>query len=92
MRHLSEKLDNMAKTSGKKDAKYCGCVVWGYGTREIMPSNIFDDYNLVPFEDRQFYVMKGYDTYLTSIYGDYMQLPPEGERQSPHTLNGVYWK
>jgi len=99
MRNLAKKLDKMAKTMGKANSKYVGPLASFYGGRSIRgnscaiwPREIFDDYNLVPFEDRQFYVMKGYDTYLTSIYGDYMQLPPEGERQSPHTLNGVYWK
>jgi len=91
MRHLSEKLNKMAKTIGKKDAKYAGCLVWG-GIKAVIPSKVYQDYILMPFEDKQFYAMKGYDTYLTLIYGDYMQLPPEEKRTSPHTLNNIYWK
>lgn len=71
---------------------YCGCVVWGYGKKEIIPSYVFDEFIRVNFEDRQFSIVKGYDTYLTSVYGDYMQLPPIEKRQSPHTLNNVFWK
>ena len=32
------------------------------------------------FEDRKFFGTKDYDGYLTSRYGDYMQLPPEDKR------------
>ena len=40
----------------------------------------------VPFEDRKFYVMEGYDFYLRNIYGDYMELPPIEDRVSHHVF------
>lgn len=35
---------------------------------------------LMPFEDRLYYVMENYDSYLKTMYGDYMTLPPEEKR------------
>ena len=34
----------------------------------------------VPFEDMQICIQKNYDEMLTSLYGDYMALPPEDKR------------
>lgn len=38
------------------------------------------------FEGYQVKIMAGYDDYLTTIYGNYMQLPPEEKRVSHHTF------
>lgn len=35
---------------------------------------------LMPFEDRNYYVMKNYDAYLKVMFGDYLTLPPEEKR------------
>lgn len=34
----------------------------------------------VPFCGKEYYIMKDHDQYLTQVYGDYMQLPPEDKR------------
>lgn len=52
----------------------------------------FKDYILVPFEDKVFYVIKGYDHYLTNIYGNYMKLPPVEKRVPVHSMHKYYWK
>lgn len=44
------------------------------------------------FEGRTFKVMKGYDRVLRNIYGDYMQLPPEDQRQPKHGHATLFWK
>lgn len=39
-----------------------------------------------PFEDTQFLGPKDYDTVLSSLYDDYMQLPPEDKRENRHQI------
>ena len=38
------------------------------------------------FEGEVFKGPKNYDQYLTNLYGDYMVLPPEGERENRHQI------
>ena len=38
----------------------------------------------VPFEDTTICVPAEYDKYLSFVYGDYMQLPPEDKRTILH--------
>ena len=45
------------------------------------PTEDFQEYVLLPFEEYEFYAMTGYDHHLRQLYGDYMQLPPEDKRQ-----------
>lgn len=46
----------------------------------------FKDSLMVPFADYQVRVPIGYDSYLTSVFGDYMKLPPEKDRVTHQML------
>ena len=35
----------------------------------------------VDFEDIKVPIFQGYDRYLKNLYGDYMKIPPEGDRE-----------
>ena len=52
--------------------------------RELMKREWFTSYMDMEFEGKTFMVCKGYQELLTSIYGDYMQLPPEENRVPTH--------
>ena len=58
----------------------------GYGLREMMRRDYFDEYILADFEGGKFRIPKQYDAYLTWIYGDYMTPPPVDKRVSNHKL------
>ena len=63
---------------GKLDDRYICCYSsihdYQYTPEEFFP--------LVEkkFEDMQIFVPKNYDAFLTELYGDYMQFPPEADR------------
>ena len=71
-------------------AAYAGAVGGAYREKEILPQSVFTEYIDIQFENRTFKAIADYDRYLSSIYGDYMQLPPEDKRVSHHTFKAYY--
>ena len=68
-----------------------GCISNGYyGSREIMSRHVYDDRIRVEFEGNSFWAPSGYDTYLKSLYGDYMKLPPEDKRVPHHQFKAYF--
>ena len=65
--------------------------MYSYGVNKIMKKSELEDTIFGNFEGRQFRIPKEYHKYLTHIYGDYMQLPPEEKRVSTHTFE-AWWK
>ncbi len=61
------------------------------GFREWQPKSSMASFVLHKFEDGEFYIMEDYKTSLTSLYGDYMKLPPK-EKQVPDGINTFYWR
>jgi lipopolysaccharide cholinephosphotransferase len=56
-------------------------VVFGYGPQEKMDRKSYVDGISMQFEDCNVIAPGCYDAYLHGLFGDYMQLPPEDERQ-----------
>lgn len=54
-----------------------------------MPPDLLSDLILHKYEDKEFYIPRDYDYYLKTAYGNYMKLPPEGERENMHTIEKV---
>lgn len=50
---------------------------------------VFSDYTELAFEDTAIRCAKDTHYYLSRIFGDYMQLPPEEQRQGHHALSGL---
>lgn len=67
---------------------FCTCH---YNMGEWRPKKDMEQFFLHKFEDREFYIMKGYDENLTSLYGEYMKEPPESKKY-PHNFNNIYWR
>jgi lipopolysaccharide cholinephosphotransferase len=60
---------------------------------EVFLTDDFKSYELLPFETEMFFVSDAYDHILTTIFGDYMQLPPEKERVAHAQKKWrYYWK
>lgn len=74
------------------------CEYWGffYGRTKfksaIVRKEIFGTPKRVPFEDTQLPVAEHYHEYLTQVFGNYMQLPPEEQRVGLHLLSVDFGK
>ena len=84
LRKEQEGFDKVFKSTKGKKCKLVGDISGRYGFREFVPVSYFGKPVQLPFEDIMINAPKEYDKYLSRIYGDYMQLPPEDKRVSDH--------
>lgn len=89
-RHAVRGFERLAHSITYGDAEFVANLagISGY-QRNIMPKSWFGHPEAVRFEDMTVAAPSRWDRYLAHIYGDYMQLPPEGERSSHH---GAVWE
>ncbi len=72
-------------------SKYVGSVVGGArGRKEIFNCKIYSETLDMNFEGLTLKGMKYYDEYLSKMYGNYMELPPEDKRGGFHTIECYY--
>ena len=80
-RGLGARLDRFARRIPYGSTAYVGAITWGmYGPGERMALDGFEERADVEFEGHVLPCMSCWHEYLTGIYGDYMQLPPEHKR------------
>ena len=72
------------------DCKFVADMNFGNASRRIHKS-VFSSVEKHQFEDCLLNIPVGYDSYLRSIYGDYMKLPPIEQQKSNHYFN-AHWK
>lgn len=81
---LSKLLNRLSSRYDVALSEYVAVSLFGYGEREQMSASVVSEYIDIPFENRTYRAIKGYDAYLSSLYGDYMKLPPVELRQAKH--------
>ena len=80
------------KLMQKYPAESCGRVLTYWGSEKfsaMFPREWFEKTVEVPFEDFTIRIPAEYDRILTQIYGDYMKLPPEEDRDLEHKMEIV---
>lgn len=84
-RKIAQRIDRHAQKYPFEGSAYRGVsVINHYGVKEKLPAEAFEKTIDVDFEDMKLMLFSGYEHYLKSIYGDYMQLPPEEKRINAH--------
>lgn len=87
---IQKKLNGIVREVPFNVSKYA--ATWVYcPIRKRLNKEIFESYIDVPFEGHRFKIIKDYDIWLTTLYGDYMKLPPEKQRV-PHHGFTAFWK
>ena len=79
------RMDRVFRKQRVETAKYIGTIMGAYKTREIVPTEYFclkEEPVYLEFEDMEVRAPKQYDRYLTHMYGEYKNLPPENQRKA----------
>lgn len=63
------------------EGEYLMDVTWADKQQHHFLSKWFEDVTLVPFEGYEFFAPKEYEAVLTQQFGNYLELPPEEQRQ-----------
>lgn len=77
IKEIKARLDEVRAIKGKTLRCYSTAL-----TNEVFEKSWFQEAIDVPFEDTTIPVPNGYNEFLTALYGNYMQLPPEAKRVS----------
>lgn len=81
-RYYAEKMEEEALKYKFEDAEYVAVsMACHYGDRETIHKECMSQAAQLVFNGRNFPVPKGYDTYLSNLYGDYMKIPKEMEEK-----------
>lgn len=78
-----KKLNALLSNLDYEHSKYIGCVAWDTYPL-VFEKKWIEERIKAEFGQEEFYIPKEYDRMLRSIYGDYMQLPPEKDRVYHH--------
>ena len=79
----NDKLVKEARENSFDDSKFVGIVTEGlYGTKEAIPRDAYLKSIDVEFEGHTFKATSYWHEYLTNLFGEYMQLPPEDKRKT----------
>ena len=88
-----QKICNICKEYEFGETERCSILVCvaanSQNKQEVFQTKDFFTYQLVPFESEQFYIVTAYDHILTTIFGDYMKIPPK-DKQISHIIH--QWK
>jgi lipopolysaccharide cholinephosphotransferase len=84
-KHYVKKIIKECCKEEQQNSSYVGAKAWCiWGERGIIPAEVFSETIELEFEGEKFFAPKGYDTYLTCMYGDYLPEPPPEKRKSHH--------
>ena len=89
-RSLKKKLVDGQKALPYATSEIVGVYYASEKTRTFLKKEIYDEIATLPFEGKEYPALKHFDTYLSSLYGNYMQLPPEEKRVSHHAYDSYF--
>lgn len=82
--YLKRVMDECVKHN-RGNAKYLGNKAWNvYREKDIIPAEAFSGVVEIEFEGERFPAPAGYDTFLSSLYGDYLPEPPKEKQKTHH--------
>lgn len=89
IKNICRKIDLLAQTYSYENCQTLSDFTWGDNIESYLLKSELEPAVQLEFEGKSFKVPAGWQQYLTCLYGDYMQLPPEEER-IPHGFKAFY--
>ena len=90
-KYLIKKINNLATSYQGKDCKYKCSFMGAWGIKEIFNKDFIGEPSLHLFEGDFYNIPEDFDYYLSSLYGNYLKLPPVEKRVTHHDYE-AYWK
>ena len=81
---IYHKLENEAVKYG--ETNHLANLFGAWGIKEYMKKELFVNTITAEFENNRFNIPEKYDEYLTQMYGNYMEFPPEEQRGKHHNV------
>lgn len=80
---LEKRLYNLWTQHNDTESSYVTCYLYRMLLKRsiVFPKSLFLPVKQINFEGGEYPIMKNYEEYLSLMYGDYMKLPPENERE-----------
>ena len=78
------KINSMGASRDFDESVYIGNLMGAWGYKEVMKREVLGEPTEYVFEDTKLYGPADYDSYLKSLYGNYMQPPPPEKQKSHH--------
>lgn len=86
---LAIKLDTLCRKFDFDNSYYVGILLTQYGLRYIMPRTLFDEVHKYEFENITVTGVADYNQYLSTVYGNWRELPPIEKRTEGHDYKDV---
>ena len=81
---IKEEIERLACSCPLDSSPRAGVILGSYGEREVVDRSVFESMTELPFEGKDYPSISNFDLYLSSIYGNYMELPPPEKRITHH--------
>ena len=89
-RTMIRRIEKIYSDKTFSESEYVGNLCSDRRTKSIISRHSFDDYIELEFEGEKFKVFVGYEEYLKTMYGNYLELPPLEKRQTHHTFDAFF--
>lgn len=83
---LETAIEQLLRLRSFENASVVANLLGAYGVREACSRNVLSYTTLAEYDGIKVCIPTDYDTYLTTVYGDYMKLPDEDRQYGQHGL------
>lgn len=83
------RIDGIIRKYRFDESKFAVFYIHVYYMKNVIKKSWIEETIMVPFEDMLAPIPKGYDVYLTHLYGDYMTPPPDNKKDDRHIVKFI---